>query len=617
MTISLARLSDFDVIGEFSVDPRGERIAYVAPSGDAAAVWARSPGDGALPRLLWAGEPAERCVWRPDGARILVQANPAGRENYQLGELDPEAGTLRWLTTDSGARHEIGPPARTGNQPYAPDSSLLAYASNARDRAVFDIVVCHLATGGTRIVLEGDDRYFPVSFAPDGTRLIVLRMRQNTDHDLFVCDVASGTVEHITPHDGPARYVPGPWSADGRSIYTATTQGRDFAGLARIDLRPDPHLTWLATPPHDIDYVTRSGERLLWAANRNRYTTLHLRDLRTGREHAVPAPAGVLARDMGRGPFAPQFAGPESIITGAGTATAPTELYRLRADGRPATRLTSCGGRMPDPDVLVEPAQVRYPSTDGVTVPALLYRPPAATPAAPAPVVVSVHGGPEVQALPVYNPLIQYLLQLGIGVIEPNYRGSSGYGLAYQRMIYRDFAGGDLRDLGKAAEFLHTVDWADASRLGVYGESYGGFAALSCISRLPGLWRAAVDHCGRSDLTAAAVPPHWRARMREWVGDIEEDADLLRERSPITHVRDITAPLLVVHGENDTRVPKTESDRIVERLRELGKPVEYLVLKGDGHATASRRNTHAARKATADWLARHLLATSDTANKQA
>ncbi|WP_163505278.1 alpha/beta hydrolase family protein [Fodinicola acaciae] len=606
----LTQLSDFAAIGEFSVHPRGEHLAYVAPHEEVTAVWVTSLDDSERPRLLWAGEPVQRCVWRPDGRRILVQVDADGKENYQLGELDPASGTLQWLSIDAAARHEIGPPARTGNQPYASDSRLLAYASNARDRAVFDIVVHDLIDGQTRIVLRGDDRYFPVSFAPDGRRLLVLRMRQNTDHDLFVCDVRDGTVEHITPHDGPARYVPGPWSSDGRAIYAATTQGRDFAGLARIDASQHdaPRLRWLATPPYDIDYVTRSDSCLLWSGNRDGHTTLHLRELSAapGRERVLRTPTAVLARDMGRGPYAPQFAGSTSIVTGVGTATMPTHLRRFWTDGRPDTTVTAHHLRVPDPENLVAPTVVRYPSTDGVVVPALLYQPRSATADAPAPVVVSIHGGPEVQALPVYSPLIQCLLQRGIGVIEPNYRGSSGYGLAYQRMIYRDFAGGDLRDLAKAVDYLRTVDWVDANRLGVYGVSYGGFAALSCLGRHPDLWCAGVEQCGRSDLTTAAVPPHWRSRMREWVGDIERDAELLRERSPITYVDDIDAPLLVIHGENDTRVPKTESDRVVQRLRELGKPVEYVVLAGDGHGSTSRRNRHAALTATVDWFDRHL-----------
>jgi dipeptidyl aminopeptidase/acylaminoacyl peptidase/glycine cleavage system pyridoxal-binding protein P len=611
MTHDLAALAGFDQLGEFSVHPAGDRLTYVSRAGDLPAVWLRPLHPDAEPRRLWSGEAVQRCVWRPDGRRVLVQTDPDGRENYQLHEIDPDSGEITWSTGDPKVRYEIGPVARTGNQPYSDDGALLAFASNARDRRFFDVAVRDVATGRIRTVLVAEDRYYPVSFSPDGRLLLVIRMRQNTDHDLYTCDLDTGTVTHVTPHDGPARYVPGPWAADGGSVYLATTQDRDLAGLGRLDLTPEPVLRWLATPPHEVDHLTRSGPLLLWAVNRDGYTELRVRNLDDGdggQDRPVRTPPGVvLARDMGRGPFAPQFAGDRTIVTGVGRPTAPTELCRIDLDSGLVTALTRCGRAVPAPGTLVEPSAVRYPSTDGLTIPALLYRPAGAGPASPAPVVVSVHGGPEVQALPLYDPLIQHLVGRGIGVIQPNYRGSSGYGLAHQRAIYRDFGGGDLRDLAMAARYLATLGWVDPGRLGVCGGSYGGFATLSCLTRQPDLWTVAVDHCGRSDLTRAAVPPHWRARLREWMGDPEEDAASLRQRSPLTHAHRAVAPLLVIHGENDTRVPKSESDRMVRRLRELGKPVEYLVIEGGGHDASSRQDALTALEATAGWLARHLL----------
>ncbi len=617
--LTLERFTDTDQLGEFWPSPDGASVAYVAGSETTAAVWRRSIHDGAGgASLIWDEEPVQRCIWRPDGARLLVQTNPGGVENYQLVELDPKTGALSWRTSDHEVRHEIGPAARCGNQPYSPDSTLLAYAANARDRSVFDIVVHDLARDEKRTVLEGDDRYFPVSFSPDGSMLLIHRLRQNTDHDLFVCRLSTGEVSHITPHGGPARYLPGAWSTDSLGLYLATTVDRDLAGLAYLPLAEPHRMQWLAAPEHEVDYVTRAGHQLLWAVNADGYTVLHRRDLRIGVDEQIQAlPRAVAAKDFGRAGYAPQLTRDgTTLLTGLCTPTTPLELYRLDLD-RPATRairLTNLGQRIPARAEMVEPQIVRYPSTEDVHVPALLYQPRGADRTHRAPVVVVVHGGPEVQAFPTYDPLVQYLLSRGVGIIEPNYRGSSGYGLAFQRMIYRDFAGGDLRDLGATADYLQSLGWVDGTRLGVFGVSYGGFATLSCISRQPERWAAAVEHCGRSDLTNSAVPPHWRNRMREWVGDPVEDADMLRERSPISHAHNIRIPVLIVHGENDTRVPRGESDRMVQRLRELGKPVEYLVLPGDGHTSTNRQNTTRALTATADWLISHLF--TDTGGSQ-
>jgi len=236
-------------------------------------------------------------------------------------------------------------------------------------------------------------------------------------------------------------------------------------------------------------------------------------------------------------------------------------------------------------------------------VPAWLFRPRGD---GPFPVVVSIHGGPEAQERPsyAYSGLYQYLLSRGIGILAPNIRGSTGYGLSYQRLIYRDWGGAELEDIRHAAEYLRTLDWVAPDRLGVFGGSFGGFATLSALSRLPEYWAAGVDVVGPSNLITfvASVPPHWRSVLKEWVGDAEEDRDLLIERSPITYVDNIRAPLLVIQGANDPRVVQAESDQMVERLRELGREVEYYVDEESGHGPASREAGIKWWRMTGDFL---------------
>ena len=177
----------------------------------------------------------------------------------------------------------------------------------------------------------------------------------------------------------------------------------------------------------------------------------------------------------------------------------------------------------------------------------------------------SIHGGPEAQERVEYSAFYQYLLARGIGVLAPNIRGSTGYGVAYQKLIHRDWGGAELRDIEAAAQYLGALPWVSEQRIGVYGGSFGGFATLSAVTRLPDYWTAAVDIVGPSDLITfvRSVPPTWRRMMSVWVGDPETDAEFLRERSPITHVENVRAPLLVLQGANDPRVVKAESDQMV------------------------------------------------------
>ena len=241
---------------------------------------------------------------------------------------------------------------------------------------------------------------------------------------------------------------------------------------------------------------------------------------------------------------------------------------------------------------LVEPELITYPTHDGRDIPAWLYRPEGD---GPFPVVLSIHGGPEAQERPIYMycGLYQYLLTRGIGILAPNVRGSTGYGKTYQKLIHRDWGGAELKDFKAAAEYLKGLDWVDGDRLGVFGGSFGGFATLSCVSRLPDYWAAAVDIVGPSNLVtfAKTAPPTWRRLMAQWIGDPDTEADFLMERSPITYVDQIRAPLFVIQGANDPRVVKAESDQIVERSARPRRRGPLRRLRGRGprlHAPRER-----------------------------
>jgi dipeptidyl aminopeptidase/acylaminoacyl peptidase len=604
---------DVERLAGFAVDPAGDRVAYISDAGGTFRLWLRSLDRNGSPTCLWdaAAAPAGS-VWRPDGRRILVRADLDGSENNQLVEVDVSSGALDWLTDLPDVRHEIGVPYGSGTHPYSPDSTLLGYASNRRDRSVFDVLVRDLRTGEDRTILAGEDRYFPVCWSPDGRRLVILRAHQVSEHDLFVHDLAAGQTRHVTPHDGPATYRPIGWSVDGRGIYLLTNEDRPVSGLAYLDL-VESRLDWIATPDHDIDAaaVSADGRRMVWARNVDGFSTLVVRY--GGKANSIDVlPVGAVAKPDGLDGHSIALT-PDCtrLVCMLSRATRPTDLYVLDLDApdRPrAERLTGFGDPVP---AGTEPDVVRIPSTDGVTVSALQFRPPGAGVQAPCPVVIAIHGGPEDQEFPHWewtSGLYQYLLHNGIGVLAPNIRGSTGYGKTHQRLIYRSWGDGDLRDIAACVEFCRQADWIDGDRLGVFGASYGGFAVLSSLSRLPQAWAVGVNVFGPSDLPAFArtVPPHWRRRVREWIGDPDDDAAMLANRSPLTYVDQIRAPLLTVQGAQDTRVVKPAADRLVARLRELGRDVEYLVLPDDGHGFGTRETYVAVMSACADWLIRHL-----------
>ncbi|MEV8438210.1 S9 family peptidase [Actinosynnema sp. NPDC051121] len=575
--------TDFEWLSGAEPSPDGTSVAYVSDASGRRQPWVM-PLDG-TPRHVEVAGSVGRCVWRPDGARLLVLTDPDGGEDHRLAEVDPETGEVTWLVAEEGVRCEVGTPFGGNGRPYSPDGALLAYASNARDREVFDVLVRDLRTGDERIVLRGDDRYLPIGFSPDARLLLVLRLHQNTEQDLFVCDLAADEVRLITPHDGPAKYHPFAWLPDSSGVYLCTTQGRDFLGLATLSL--DGALTWIDTPESDVEGAALSpdGTRLAWGLNEDGRTRLRWADVGGPPADVTGLPRGVAVTEFGLDGFALRFTASGELLVQLGRPDAATDLFLADLPRGGARQLTDCGARLPD--AIVPPTLVHATSADGETVPCLLYRPPSADPDRKAPVVLTVHGGPEYQAKPVFDPLVQSLLASGIGVLAPNFRGSSGYGMRYQRLIYRDWGGGDLADLEASVRLLDDVPWADTTRLGVHGASYGGFAALTCLTRLPHLWRAGVSECGPSDLLSdiRGFPPTWRKRAADWIGDPDDPADVavLTERSPLGNAHRLTAPVLLMHGENDANVDPAESERMYARLRELGKPAKLVLHPGVGH----------------------------------
>ncbi len=578
--------------------PDGSEIAYVTNTSGQFNLW-RQASDGGYPHQLTLFE--ERSVreiaWSPDGATILFTADRDGDEFYQLYLVPARGGWPRALTEAAGVQHFLG------DEPWAPDGRTITYAGNDREPTDQDVILRGIEGGEVGRPVAGGATYFSGAWSPDGRRLTAMEFRSNTDSDVLLVGLADGSRRTVAGHEGEARSFPGPWAADGSGFYLLTDQGREFLGLGFYDLAADDW-RWVETPDWDVEDVAASGDGrfLAWVVNEDGSSRLAVRDLSSGEPVDLPElPIGVassltFSRDGGK--LGMLVSRPDH----------PAEVFVLDLAERTLAQLTfgALGGI---PEVaLTRPELVRFPTHDGREIPAWLYRPRGE---GPFPVVLSIHGGPEAQERPTYaySGLYQYLVDRGIGVLAPNIRGSTGYGKSYQRLIHRDFGGDDLKDFEAAARFLRGLDWVDGGRLGVFGGSYGGFATLSCVSRLPEYWAAAVDLVGPSNLVtfAKAVPPTWRRTMAAWVGDPETEAAFLLERSPISYVDRIQAPLFVIQGANDPRVVRGESDQIVERLRERGVPVRYDVYEDEGHGFTKRANELKALRDTALFFEEHLL----------
>jgi dipeptidyl aminopeptidase/acylaminoacyl peptidase len=591
----------FSSVLTFSED--GAHVLFASNISGQFNLW-RIPVEGGWPDQLTAftDETVRGVGVSPRDGTILLSADHDGDEFHQLYVIEGGKGWPEQLTNEPQVQHFVAGSA------WSPDGMKFAYAANSRKPTDMECWVRDVETGDAQPVFGEGKFSFPGSFSPDGSKLLALDFRNNSDVSIHLVDLEGGGARELTPHEDEALYFPGPWARDGSGFYLVTDEGSEFRGLAFFSIESDS-FDWVEEPTADVDDVALSddGRVLAWLVNEQGYDRLRLRDLQTGRDLPVAElPGGARPHLTGaEPPLALSPDGSHAALIVSSPRRPPEAWVVETSTGRSRPVTDSRLGGLQEDD-LVEIELVSFPTFDGREIPAWLYRPNVD---GKAPVVLSIHGGPEAQERPVYQPLYQYLLSRGIGVLATNIRGSTGYGKSYQRLVQRDWGGGDMQDWEHAAKWLQQQDWVDAERIGVFGGSYGGFAVLTCVTRLPAYWAAAVDIFGPSNLVtfAKAVPPTWRRFIARFVGDPETEADFLMERSPITYVENVKAPLLVIQGATDPRVVKGESDQMVEKLRGLGRDVEYVVFDDEGHGFTKRPNELKAYRLAAEWLEQYLL----------
>ena len=580
--------------------PRGDRFAYLSNVTGLPSLWSQPDGGGFARQLTNLPDlRVQSFDWSPDGSRIAFTADRHGDEMNQVFVVDAAGGWPRRLTDSPEAQFELGG--------WTPDGRSVIVSGNDRDQAEVDAMLIDVASGEVDRLVTGG-QFYAGEVSPDGRSLLLLEHLGNTRHRAWLYDFEGREKRFLfgVPEGDDAASVtalPQQWLADSSAFFLLTDADSEFTGVVLVERESGDHRP-VVREDAEVEGLLLNEERtrLLVLVNSRGVFEARVFALEDGRERPLVGPALPLGVPSGA-TFHP--AGERLVLAYATPRQAANLLQVDLATGAQATLEQSMLGGI-DPGTMVEPDSIDYPSFDR-DIHAWLYRPRGE---GPFPVVVSIHGGPEAQELAgyEYQGMYQYLLSRGIGVLAPNIRGSTGYGKSYQTLIYRDWGGGDLRDIEAAADYLGGLDWVDPQRLAVFGGSFGGFATLSALTRLPDRWAAGVDLVGPSNLITFvdSVPPYWRQLMEAWVGHPEKDAELLIERSPITHADRLVAPLLVIQGKNDPRVVKAESDQFVERLRERGVEVEYHVDETAGHGPPGREGWVEWMRLTVDFLERHL-----------
>jgi dipeptidyl aminopeptidase/acylaminoacyl peptidase len=558
-----------------SLSPDASRVAFVTNTTGSWQAWI-APASGGAPRQITRfPDRVAELLWSPAGEDILVTSDHDGDQQFQLYVVSADGGAPRVLTSAPDVKHDVGGWSR--------DGKFVFYASNARDRRYFDCYLLDVQTRQARRVLERDALLRAAALSPDARWIAAVERTSEVDQNVYVADTETGAARLITPHDGAARFQVVGFGPDASELYVLTDIGREFLGLAAIDLATGA-LRFLETEAHDTDVavVSRDGHRIALSHNVEGYADLVV--LVDGRPVAIPGlPRGIVAPNE----FSADGKRLAVVVT---TPTHDDDIFVIDLERRAVSRVTHSDQAGIAERDLVVPTLVHFPARDGRSIPAFLYLPPRA--GARLPVIVSIHGGPEDQERPWFYAWYQYFVGRGYAVLAPNIRGSAGYGKSYLALDNGARRWDALADIAAAVAWLRARPDVDGRRIVAFGASYGGFAVLAMLAHHPDLFAAGVDFYGPSDLATflGRTAEYRRGQRAAEYGDPQRDAAFLAEISPVRHVDRITAPLLIVQGANDPIVPPAESEQLVELLRARGRTVRYLVFPDEGHGFVKQPN---------------------------
>jgi dipeptidyl aminopeptidase/acylaminoacyl peptidase len=559
------------------------------------------PATGGFPLQLTQSDDRQLGVAAsPDGKWIVFQSDHGGDEIYDLYATPAAGGAVVDLTNT--------PDVDEQSVLFSPQGSMLAFTRRPKSEPSNNIAVMDFATRRVRQLTHEADKNFAwaaMAFSHDGKSILAERyIASGAEAEVWLVDVASGRQSRRTP---PGKFnSPTDISADGRHVALTTETASGAHQAALLDLR-DGSVRLLKPGPwaQRSDHFSPDGRTLLFINFLDGRTTFTRYDVASGKSAPLRLPEGFNDRASDQNGFSPDGA---RILVAHQASNTPFDFWVVDARTGAGRQLTRFGLASIDPARLPKARIVHYPSFDGTVISAFVWIPFNLTRDGKAPAVVLPHGGPTSQYLERFDRTATALASRGFVVIAPNVRGSTGYGRAYQQANYKDLGGGDLKDEIAGVRFLVASGYVDAKRIGITGGSYGGYMTLMALGKTPGLWAAGVSEYGIIDWQAiwlhADLPD--RQYLESFLGDPAKDKAAYEAASPLTYLKNATAPLLVLQGDNDARVTKDQAEKVVAVMQANGRTVEAHFYPGEGHGFFKREDQIDALERTVRWMEKYL-----------
>ncbi|MEM8999521.1 MAG: S9 family peptidase [Bacteroidota bacterium] len=564
-----------------------------------------SPG-GARNQITFFDEPVTNGAFCPssDYNGFLFTKDIGGNEFSQIYWYDMNSRTSEMLSDGESVNFGIS---------WSNKGDRFAFTSSRRNKKDFDIYISDMTTPKKAVLKidKGKGYWVVADWSPDDTKLLVIQYLSSTQSNSYIFDLNDNTLTQINTNKNEAVFLANFWDRTGENIYATTNQGKEFNTLVRYHMVSKEMTYVTGDVPWDVQEVTmnRSRTQAALTVNENGFSQLYLMDLQSNTYTKVEQlPLGQI--------YALRFHPTQSQLAMVmNTTQTPGDIFSLDLNTMQTERWTKSEVGGLDTGTFPVPELIQYDTYDKIEglprkIPAFVYKPQNTN--RPLPVMISIHGGPEGQHTPRFSSFYAFLAnEMGIAVIAPNVRGSSGYGKTYLKLDNGFNREDSVMDIGKLIEWIEKQPEFDKERLAVYGGSYGGYMVLSAMFNFDDKLRCGVDIVGISNFVTFLenTEEYRRDLRRAEYGDEREPKmrEHLLSISPTNHVDKITKPLFVIQGANDPRVPASESEQMVKSIRENNGKVWYMLAKDEGHGFRKKENRDMMTEAIALFLRKNLL----------